>query len=163
MSLKLAAHCCVDTLDGADFLLSEFDRKLKMHMKRCGLKEGMGLMCCGCSILKACLTMAYCGQCDKNFCAPLRPDDPSGYFGCKCFADHGCINAVPKFPQMRCADLDWRELGNDGKMRNTGVIVARKVLEKKLKLEHKWKKEFRNLRKPELLKKVLEIVRQPQS
>ena len=107
--------------------------------------------------------MAYCGQCDKNFCASSRPDDPSGYLGGKCFEDHGCIDAVPKFPQMRCADLDWGELGNDGKMVSTGVIVARKVLEKKLKLECKWKKEFRNLRKPELLQKVLMIVRQLQS
>jgi hypothetical protein len=59
---------------------------------------------------------------------------------------------------MRCADFDWSELGKDGKMRNTGVAIGRKVLEKKLKLELKWKKQYQHLKKAEQLTKVLNIV-----
>jgi uncharacterized protein YbcC (UPF0753/DUF2309 family) len=66
---------------------------------------------------------------------------------------------VAKFPRMRCADYDWSELGEDGKMRNTDVAVGRKGLEKKLKLEGRWKKHFRQLKKAELLAKVLRVVR----
>ncbi len=158
---KLAAHCCVDISAGADFLLVEFRRKLQVYLKKCGLQEGMGLVCDSCSTFKACLTMAYCNSCDRNFCASPRPDDDSGYLGTRCFELHacGCNNAVAKFPRMRCADLDWSELGDDGKMRNSGVAIGRKVLETKLKLERQWHKRYKGLKKAELLEKVLQIVR----
>ena len=97
----------------------------------------------------------------QEFLCVTRPDDDSGYLGTKCFELHarGCSNAVAKFPRMRCADLDWSELGDDGKMRNTGVAIGRKVLETKLKLERKWHKRYKALKKAELLEKVLQIVR----
>ncbi len=62
-------------------------------------------------------------------------------------------------PTMRCADLDWSELGDDGKMRNSGVAIGRKVLETKLKLERQWHKRYKGLKKAELLEEVLQIVR----
>jgi hypothetical protein len=132
-----------------------------MYLKKCGLKEDAGLVCGSCSSFKACLTMAYCSSCDRNFCASPRPDDFSGYSGARCFEVHArrCDGAVAKFPRMRCADYDWSELSEDGKMRNTDVAVGRKGLEKKLKLEGRWKKHFRQLKKAELLAKVLRVVR----
>jgi hypothetical protein len=159
--LKLAAHCCVEDSVEAEFLLAEFRRKILTHLKKCGLSEGTGLACGSCSTQKACLTMAYCRQCDKNFCASPRPDDNSGYLGAKCFETHAhsCVGAVPKFPQMRCADFDWSELGADGKMRDSNVKIVRKVLVQKLKLDGKWLKQYRQWKRDELLVKVLEVVR----
>jgi hypothetical protein len=130
-----------------------------MYMKKCGMNERSGLSCNSFSAFKSCLSMAYCGVCDCNFCASPRPDETAGFLGPKCFEvhSHGCVGSVPKFPRMRCADMNWSLLGTDGKMQDSSVAIVRKVLEEKLKLDGKWKKSFRGLKKAQLVAKVVKF------
>ena len=57
----------------------------------------------------------------------------------------------------RCGDLDWSQLGHDGKIRDCPVKVVRSLLETKLRLEGKWKPSFQKCKKAELLTKVLKL------
>jgi hypothetical protein len=82
------------------------------------------------------------------------------YKGAKCFEVHciACADAVPAFPRARCGDLDWSQLGPDGKIRDCPVKVVRSLLETKLRLEGKWKPSYQKYKKAELLTKVLKFI-----
>jgi hypothetical protein len=60
---------------------------------------------------------------------------------------------------LRCADMDWSRLGTDGKILDCPVRIVKKLLVTKLRWEGKWKPQYQKLKKSELLKKVLRIVR----
>jgi len=156
---QLAAHCCVETQERASFLLDELKRKLRMCEKQHGLTEQSMLQCAGCTSQKAALTVAYCSVCDRNFCASSRPGEI--FLGRRCFELHReqCHGAVAAFPRARCADLDWSQLGSDGKLRDCPVKIVKSLLATKLRIEGKWRPEFRKLSKPELLAEVLKITR----
>lgn len=153
-------RCCVETTEGAQYLLAELQRKLDMQLKRCGLDRNASLLCEGCKTQQFCLTMCYCSICDFNYCASPRRDDAHQFFGIRCFEMHsaGCPDAIAKFPVRRCGDLDWARLGPDGRIQDCSVRVVRKLLERKLMLEGKWKAEYKQLKKGELVKKVIKIV-----
>ncbi len=59
---------------------------------------------------------------------------------------------------MRCGDMDWSQLGNDGKFQDSSIKVARKQLEQNLRMEGKWEKGCKQLKKPQLLEQVLRLV-----
>jgi hypothetical protein len=134
---------------------------LGMHLRKRGLSEQAVLVCRRCNVGKPCLTVAFCSKCDGNFCASPRPEESASFFGARCFELHSaaCPNATPKFPLMLCGDMDWSQLGDDGKFPGSSTAVVRELLEKKLKAERMWQTEYKKLKKPELLKKVLESVR----
>jgi hypothetical protein len=158
--LQLAAHCCAESVDSADFLLAEFQRMLGLHLKRCGLDDSRTLQCSQCRHHQPCLTVAYCSECDSNMCASPREDETS-FTGRRCFEVHcvgPCNNAVPAFPRIGCLDIDWSRLRIDGKIQDSSVKVVREMLIQKLKVECKWKAQFKHLKKPQLLRKVLKLV-----
>jgi hypothetical protein len=55
--------------------------------------------------------------------------------------------------------MDWARLGPDGRIQDCSVRVVRKLLERKLMVEGKWKAEYKQLKKGELVKKVIKIVK----
>ena len=69
-----------------------------------------------------------------------------------------CSNAVPAFPRIGCLDLDWSRLGVNGKIQDSSMKVVREMLIQKLKVEGKWKAQFKHLKKAQLLRKVLKLV-----
>ncbi len=159
-NLQLAAHCCAISTESVGFLFAEFRRMLGMHLKRCGLDEKQTLECSQCHRHQPCLTVAHCSECDRNFCASPRVDELS-FTGTRCFELHlvdSCSNAVPAFPRSGCLDMDWSHLRVDGKIQDSSVKVVREMLMQKLKVEGKWKTQFKHLNKPQLLRKVLKLV-----
>jgi hypothetical protein len=69
-----------------------------------------------------------------------------------------CSNAVPAFPRSGCLDMDWSRLCVNGRIQDSSVKVVREMLIQKLKVAGKWKAQFKHLKKPQLLRKVLKLV-----